>query len=512
MRNILLLNPKNYYTLQDFNYIHETLGVRSVCPQNALLTVAALIPDEYNIKYLDENIEPLSDLHLDWADMVFITGILIQQDSMLDCMKQAKARGLVVVAGGMQVASDFQKYFDFLDHVFIGESEHTLPVFFDDLKKGTAKKVYQAADYVNMRMSPLPRFDLVDPKDYLMFSIQFSRGCPFNCHYCGLIHFYGRKVRSKTQTMILSEIQAIYNAGFRGEIYIGDDNFHQNDHDFLISVLGAISEWQQQHGYPFKLFTQTDINVAKFPKILDAMKKAGFYAVQIGLESPSMESLKSVNKKWNEPTEVWEKIKAIYKAGIEVTPSIMIGLDGDPINISDLQFEFLCRLCTPRVMISTLVVGKGTRFYNIMKENDRLIHAVNPSGDGNFPLNYRPLTSEAKVLEDRNRLVGKLFSPDNYFLRAQRLLDHLGESFAYPFKRIDEQKVNKAIERFMDTTDPSSYHTHFLDFIRDVKLRSPEKMKKALDLGIYGYQCYMTYKKAVLDSDLYLEKCHASNN
>src|SRR5687768_17617120 len=254
------------------------------------MTVSALLPASWERRMVDLNICKLRESDIEWADMVMLTGMLVQKDSLHEAVRRCKAKGRRVVLGGPYVTTTIEDLPD-ADHIFIGEAETTLPQFIDDLERGEPKRTYQATERPPLSTTPVADFHLADMKRYSAMSVQYSRGCPFNCEFCDIIEIYGRVPRTKSNQQILAELDALLRLGWRGTVFIVDDNFIGNKKN-VRRLMPELAEWQERNGRPFTLLTEASVNLADDDELLGDMQRAGFRRVFLGIETPVEESLK----------------------------------------------------------------------------------------------------------------------------------------------------------------------------------------------------------------------------
>ena len=345
---VLLINPEFPDTYWSFRHALPFEGKRCAFPPLGLLTVSALLPDSWERRLVDLNVRKLSTADIDWADMVFVTAMLVQQDSLREVVKRSKARGKRVVLGGPYVTTTIHDLPD-ADHVFLGEAETTLPQFIDDLARGAAKRTYQAAERPPLSETPLAHFHLADLKRYSAMSVQYSRGCPFSCEFCDIIEIYGRVPRTKSNQQMLAEFDALYDLNWRGTVFIVDDNFIGNKKN-VRQLLPELARWQKEHGYPFSLLTEASLNLADDEPLLASMRDAGFHRVFVGIETPVEESLHEAQKSQNRG-DLLSSVKKIQNYGMEVMAGFIVGFDNDPIDIFERQIDFIRRSAIPLAMV-----------------------------------------------------------------------------------------------------------------------------------------------------------------
>src|ERR1051325_3267225 len=344
---ILLVNPEFPDTYWSFRYALPFEGKRSVFPPLGLLTVSALLPRSSERRLVDLNIERLKTSQIEWADMIFITGMLTQKVSLHEVVQRSKRMGKKIVLGGPYVTSTIEELPD-ADHIFQGEAETTLPQFFKDLARGEAKRTYKALERPPMSLAPVPDFAIANLKKYSCMSLQYSRGCPFSCEFCDIIEIYGRVPRTKSNQQMLAEFDALLNLGWRGTVFIVDDNFIGNKKN-VRQLLPELARGQKAHGYPFSLLTESSLNLADDEPLLASMRDAGFRRVFVGIETPVEESLKEAQKSQNRGN-LLNSVEKIQSYGMEVMAGFIVGFDNDPIDVFQRQVDFIRRSAIPLAM------------------------------------------------------------------------------------------------------------------------------------------------------------------
>src|SRR5687767_4359731 len=304
---VLLLNPEFPDTYWSFRHALPFEGKRSAFPPLGLMTVSALLPASWEKRMVDMNVRQLKTSDIEWADIVFATAMLVQKDFLHAAVKRCKAMGKRVVLGGPYVTTTIEDLPE-ADHIFLGEAETTLPQFVADLARGEAKRTYQAAEKPPLSVTPVADFHVADLKRYSSMSLQYSRGCPFNCEFCDIIEIYGRVPRTKSNAQMKAELDALQHVGWRDNVFIVDDNFIGNKKE-VRRLLPDLAEWAERHGYPFGFVTEATVNLADDEELLRGMRRAGFYSVFVGIETPVVESLKETQKLQNTRRNLIESIR-----------------------------------------------------------------------------------------------------------------------------------------------------------------------------------------------------------
>src|SRR5438046_2727590 len=367
---ILLVNPEFPDTYWSFRHALPFEGKRCAFPPLGLLTVSALLPPSWERRLVDLNIERLKKSDIEWADMVFATAMLVQKESLRDVVQRAKALGKRVVLGGPYVTSTIEELPD-ADHIFRGEAEQTLPEVFADLERGETKRIYQAAERPALSMTPIPDFDLANLKRYSAMSVQYSRGCPFSCEFCDIIEIYGRVPRTKSNQQILAEFDALKSRGWRGTVFIVDDNFIGNKKN-VRQLLPELARWQKENGYPFSLITESSVNLADDEPLLDNMRDAGFRRVFLGIETPVEESLREAEKSQNRGNLI-DSVKKIQSYGMEVLAGFIVRFDKDPEDIFERQIRFIRESAIPLAMVGLLTALPDTQLWRRLEKEGRLL-------------------------------------------------------------------------------------------------------------------------------------------
>jgi len=338
--NILLVYPKYPTTFWSFTYALKFISKKASLPPLGLMTIAAMLPTDWQVRLVDKNVRSLSDHDLLWADYVFLSAMTIQRKSAESVINRCKALGVKIIAGGPLFTS-VPDEFNHVDHLVLNEAEITLPLFLEDMKHGRARHVYTSSHWANLTATPVPRFDLLDKKKYASMNIQYSRGCPFDCDFCNITVLYGRVPRTKNADQLIAELQALYSSGWRGSLFIVDDNFIGNKGKLKKEILPAIITWMQERKHPFNFYTEVSINIADDEELMQLMVKAGFDQVFVGIESPNEDSLAECSKLQNRNRDLIASVRKIQRAGLEVQAGFIVGFDKDPAFIFERLIGFI---------------------------------------------------------------------------------------------------------------------------------------------------------------------------
>ncbi len=490
-RKVLLVYPEIPTTYWSYRHALAFIGKKAPIPPLGLLTVAALMPRDFECRLADMNTGPLSDEDLIEADLVFISAMMVQQQSFEEVVARCRTMGKIVVAGGPYPTSSWEKIRG-VDHFVLNEAEITLPVFLKDYGSGRARPVYTAAEKPDITLTPVPRFDLADMRYYSTVPLQFSRGCPFNCEFCDIIEMFGRTPRCKTPEQFLREMQSVYDGGFRGPVFIVDDNFIGNKIRVKALLRGIIT-WQKSHGYPFTLSTEASINLAQDDELLELMAEAGFLMVFVGIESPVKESLAVAGKKQNLKTGMLESIEKIQRKGIEVTGGFIIGFDADPEDIFDRQTEFIQEAAVPTAMIGLLMALPGTQLYRRLESEGRIVNECGGNNTHVFDLNFTPVLPREMILDGYKKVLSSVYDPANYFKRCASLLERFPRCrgvFPGAVTRRASLVELRALIRSLLRQGFSSYGAHYFRFLARVIMKNPRFFTRAMGMAVEGYHFF----------------------
>ena len=426
---ILLINPDFPDTYWSFRHALPFEGKRSAFPPLGLLTISALLPRSWERRLVDLNVASLKSSAIDWADIIFVTAMLVQKDSLRDVVQRCKARGKRVVIGGPYVTTSAENLPE-ADHIFLGEAETTLPQFVLDLERGETKRFYQAAERPPLSTAPIPDFGLADLKHYSAMSVQYSRGCPFQCEFCDIIEIYGRIPRTKSNEQMLAELDALRSVGWRGMVFIVDDNFIGNKRN-VKRLLPELAAWQERNGRPFSLLTEASVNLADDDELLALMRRAGFRRVFLGIETPVEESLKEARKTQNTRVDLLDSVKKIQSYGMEVMGGFIVGFDTDPEDIFERQINFIRESAIPLAMVGLLTALPDTQLWRRLKSEGRLL--TESSGNNTSDsLNFVPRMDPARLLEGYQAILRTIYSPGEYYGRALECLKRVSQEGPEP--------------------------------------------------------------------------------
>jgi radical SAM superfamily enzyme YgiQ (UPF0313 family) len=418
--NILLVYPKYPDTFWSFRHALKFVSKKASFPPLGLLTVAAMLPEEWHKRLIDMNANDLIDEDILWADFVFISSMSIQSSSTDEVIQKCKELNRKIVGGGPLFTSSPELYSE-VDHLVLNEAEITLPRFLEDLAKGEPQKKYTTEEWAEITTTPLPLWELVRMKNYSSMNIQYSRGCPYDCDFCDITVLYGRRPRTKSKEQVLAELDLLYFSGWRGPVFFVDDNFIGNKGKLKREILPAIADWMVKRKNPFFLNTEASINLADDDNLMSLMVKAGFEAVFIGIESPNEESLVECNKIQNRNRDLISSIKKIQEAGLEVQGGFIVGFDNDPPSIFEKLTSFIQESGIVTAMVGLLNAPKGTKLQKRLQEEGRLLKDFT-GNNTDFSINFVPQMSHKTLLDGYKKILDGIYSPKYYYERVTRFL------------------------------------------------------------------------------------------
>jgi len=480
--NVLLIYPAFPDTFWSFNYALKFIRKKAAYPPLGLLTVAALLPKTWQCRIVDVNVTNLSDGDLQWADIAFIGGMTIQSASARKIITRCKDAQLKVVAGGPLFTADPDAFGE-VDHLVLDEAEQTLLPFLKDLKRGCPQKIYRALQHCDLRQTPVPAWDLLDFKKYASLSIQFSRGCPFNCEFCNVTVLFGHKPRLKSPDQVIRELDCLYNAGWRGNIFFVDDNFIGNKKYLKHLLLPALVEWRRdKKGCVF--YTEASINLADDPELMDMMVKAGFDCVFIGIESPDEESLAECRKNQNRNRDLLQNVRNLQRAGLEVMGGFIVGFDSDKPSIFQHQIDFIQKSGIVTAMVGLLQAPPGTKLFDRLKSENRLVGTT--SGDNvDGTTNIVPKMGLERLQDGYRSIMRHIYAPRHYYRRIRTFL----KEWRTPAVRIpmDFQRFLALFRVSYRLGIREKERFQYWHLMAWTLTRRPRQLSRAILLAIYGY-------------------------
>jgi radical SAM superfamily enzyme YgiQ (UPF0313 family) len=425
--NVLLVNPRYPQTFWSFESVLAMLGRKVLEPPLGLLTVAALLPADWELTLVDLTAREISSTEWQAADVVMLTGMGCQHASLIRTVRAAKRRGKPVVVGGSYAFHLPNALLDAgVDIVVRGEAEAIIPELRDALAERRSGIVIEGVERPELAASPVPRFDLLDLDQYVEMSIQFSRGCPYHCEFCDITLMFGHRVRTKPGERIIAELQTLFDLGWKDYIFFTDDNFIGNPSKAK-TLLRKMVDWNAARGYPYQFVTQASVNLANDPELLDLMVKAGFTKVFLGIETPDRESLVLSKKVQNVATNMDDACRTINRAGLQIIAGCILGFDNERPRADLRLFDFAVRNHIPEMFITPLQVGPGTGLFHRMQKEGRLLteaYATDVGSNTGIP-NFRTTRPVGDIMEEVVHLYEVLYDTESYLGRVYRCLLHM---------------------------------------------------------------------------------------
>jgi radical SAM superfamily enzyme YgiQ (UPF0313 family) len=491
MMKILLVYPRYPDTFWSFRHALKFISKQASFPPLGLLTVAAMLPEEWEKRLIDMNVRPLKDEALEWADYVFISAMAVQRGSAQEVIERCKRLGVKTVAGGPLFTATHEEFAD-VDHLVLNEAEKTLPPFLAGLRKGTARHVYTTTEWPDLKETPVPLWELLDMKDYASTNIQYSRGCPFNCEFCDIIVLNGRVPRTKSKEQVLAELTSLYDQGWRDSVFFVDDNFIGNRKKLKAEILPAIIAWMEERNFPFTLVTEASIDLADDEELLQLMAKARFDSVFVGIETPHEESLIECSKFQNRNRDLVASVHRIQQHGLQVTGGFIVGFDNDPPSIFERQINFIQKSGIVTAMVGMLNAPRGTRLYKRLHKENRLVHGF--TGDNtDCSINFVPKMGYETLVAGYQKVMKTIYSPRNYYKRIRtffreyrphsRQASTFNSSYLKAFLRTMWLLGIRGRERFQ-----------YWRLLASTLLKRPQSISLAVTLAIYGFHFRKVFK------------------
>ncbi len=488
---ILLVYPQIPVTYWGFQHALKFISKKAAFPPLGLLTIAAMLPKYFEKKLVDMNVETLKNNDILWADYVFISAMVVQKDSVRAIVERCKKAGVKTVAGGPLFTSESELFGD-VDHLVLNEGELTIPDFLRDLELGRAKHMYTSTEWADMSRTPIPEWGLINVKKYAALNIQYSRGCPFNCEFCDITKLFGHVPRTKEKQQLLEELDAIYNTGWRGEVFYVDDNFIGNKGKLLDTILPAVIDWMERHHKPFRFLTEASINLADDEALMRMMVKAGFYDVFVGIETPDEKSLTECKKVQNKNRDLISSVKKIQEFGLEVQGGFIVGFDNDNPTIFDRMISFIQESGIVTAMVGLLNAPKGTGLYQRLQREGRITTEFS-GNNTNFTMNFVPKMDRNLLVKGYETVVSTIYSPKHYYERVRNFL----KSYS-PTKPVKKELSAVNILAFFKSVFKlgiiGKERRYYWNLLFWSVFRRPKVFTAAVRFSIYGFHFRKVYE------------------
>jgi len=480
----LLIYPECPDTFWGFRHALKFISRKAAQPPLGIITIAAMLPSDWDLRLIDMGVSQLNDSDIEWADLVFISAMSIQRSSAKEVISRCKALGVKTVAGGPMFTSTPDE-FDEVDHLVLNEAELTLPLFLNDLEKGCLQHIYRQVGFADLNDTPTPLYDLLAKDKYAQMNIQYSRGCPFECEFCDISVLFGRRVRTKSADQMVVELDALYKHGWRGDVLIVDDNFIGNARKLKKEILPVITEWMDNRGHPFSFHTEASINLADDEELMEMMARAGFEMVFIGIESPEEDSLAECNKVQNRNRDMLGSVKKIQQAGLQVTAGFILGFDSDSPSVFDRLATFIQESGIVNAMVGLLNALPNTKLWQRLSKEGRLTEQCT-GNNTDLTMNFTPKMDFTKLIDGYKSVIKKIYSPQPYYERVMGFLKDYKPNKRVRF-HVQPWHVEAIIKSIMVMGIVEKGRRHFWKMFFWTLFTRPKLMPMAMTFAIYGY-------------------------
>lgn len=479
--------PDTFYALKHFVHV---AGKKAAFPPLGLLTVAGLLPESWELRLVDLNVEPLTDQQLAWADLVLLSAMNVQEESVRDILAMCDKHPAKVLAGGPLFTHEYER-FPSVDYFVLNEAEITLPRFLADLEKGEVRRIYKSPEFADVTASPLPVYRLVDMNDYMYAIVQYSRGCPYLCDFCDVTALFGRKPRTKTPEQILAELDLIRQHSKGNLVLFADDNLIGNKKVLKKELLPALIDWQRRQKYGFYFATQLTINVADDEELMTMLADAGFRSVFIGIETPEEAGLKGSHKTQNLKRDLLETIHRIHRRGFTIYGGFIVGFDTDTADSFEILRDFIQDSGIPMPIVNVLKAPPGTELFARMKRENRLIKDFAfEEGDTNI----RPIMDGTLLIRGFLEVVDGIYTPKNSYKRFKAYLDNAQYTGSATVIRtqIGWNEVKQGLRILFFLGVQNKDRKYFWKMLYLVKIRHRKSMDMAIILNLLSVQMAIT--------------------
>ncbi len=502
----LLVYPEMPPTYWSMRYALPFIGCQASLPPLGLLTVAAMLPKDWDLKLIDLNVETISKKDVLEADLILTSAMLVQRVSFEKIVALCKEAGKPLVAGGPYPSSCHEQI-EGVDHFVLGEAEVNLPPFLADFKNGNPKSCYRDPTRPDITHTPPPRFDLLDRKRYAGAALQYSRGCPHHCEFCDIVELFGHKPRTKTPAQILAEMDLLYEGGWRGSLFVVDDNFIGNRLQ-VRRLLPEVARWQQERNYPFTLYTEASLDLAADERLMDDMVRAGFNMVFVGIETPDQATLEAVGKRLNSRADLLASVRAIQAKGLEVAAGFIVGFDADQDDIFDRQIRFIGQAAIPTAMVGLLTALPGTRLHTRLASEGRLLStSVGGNNTHDLDLNFLPRMDADALRAGYKRVLAEVYRPRRYFARCLELIRRM-KSHKTSVRRIRLIELRAFFHSLVRQTFSRYSFAYWSYLLRGLWMR-PRMVAELVTMAVKGHH-FFTITRSLLELEKFKDKLQRS--
>jgi radical SAM superfamily enzyme YgiQ (UPF0313 family) len=456
---------------------------RAAFPPLGLLTIAGMLPDDWELRVVDMNVSLLRDADLRWADYVMLSAMIIHQESVREVARRCRSAGREVIAGGPLFTTGHESFPE-ISHFVLGEAEDVIDQLVADMRERSVKPVYRAVGYPQLDRTPVPRYDLVKLRHYVTMAAQFSRGCPFDCEFCDIIVINGRLPRSKAPEQFVAELEALRRLGWKDMVFVVDDNFIGNKARTK-ALLRVMIEWRKRTRPSMGFLTEASINLADDAEMRELMVEAGFRKVFVGIETPSNAGLVECRKVQNTDRDLVADVRTLQTSGLEVMGGFIVGFDSDSKEIFKQQFDFIQRSGVATAMVGLLTALPQTRLYKRLKGEGRLTSEAAGNNTSASALNFRPKLNREFLESGYKELMRRLYEPRNYYRRIRVFLrNYRGGSERL---RISWADFEAFVKSFWLLGVWHRGRLAYWRFFVGVLCRHPRKFRMAIELAIIGH-------------------------
>lgn len=490
----LLVYPKYPDTFWSFKYALKFISKKAVNPPLGLITVSSMLPQNWNKRLIDMNVEMLKEKHIKWADCVFISAMSVQLESVKEVIKKCKKRKKRIICGGPLFTED-PELFPEVDYLVLNEAETTLPEFLNDLENGNSKRIYTSENYADLSTTPLPDYSLLKISRYNTMNIQLTRGCPFSCDFCDITALFGKKVRIKNTLQILTELEVIYKTGWRRNVFFVDDNFIGNKTILKNEILPALIKWMEVRNFPFSFATEASINLADDDVLMNRMTAAGFSTVFIGIETTALESLQECGKLQNTNRNLVESVHKIQQKGLEVNGGFILGFDSDTPSVFQQQIDFIKESGIISAMVGLLNAPKRTRLYKRLKNEGRILNE-STGNNTDFTLNFTPKMDKKLLLEGYSKVIKGIYGGGVYYNRVWNLLKRFTPNMNKRF-RFSLKMLVAFFRAHFRLGIIDSYRIEYWRLIIRTLTQKPRLLPLAITYSVYGFHFRKIFRKVL---------------